>query len=407
MNRFKPVVAVQDVNNLDLFPMDHIEKLPLLYDESELREPLHRLKSKYDIALIHAHFGPSGIYGLKLKKILDIPLVTSFHGWDISALLRDNYYVRQYKDLFKEGDIFTATSKYMVQQLTDAGCPQDKIRELHVGINVSEFPFTERNQPERGRETFLTVGRLVEKKGMDDAIRAFAIVNRNYPETKLMAMGDGPLRHDLEEQVRALGLEGKITFKGACAHADVREQMQTSHIFILASKTARNGDKEGTTVVTKEALASGMPVVVTKHAGIPEVVTDGVSGFLVEEGNYQEMARKMIYLIEHPQLWRQMAWAGRRHVETEYNIVTVTNQLESLYEEAVASARKRGGIAASIVSSFRNARCAFLGERKTFLLRLKFILLSPLIVVFFLYYAIYTAYCVIFRKRLNHIKIDL
>lgn len=338
LRAYRPVVVTQDLANSGDFPFQPVEIVPGDPKDREFKKRVLGLKRSYAPAVIHAHFGPSGVYALNLKKLLGIPLITSFHGWDISGALREPHWVEAYRKLFREGDLFTGTSEYMRSQLEGAGCPPGKIRVVHVGIDPASFAFTAR--PRTGADTvrFLTVGRLVEKKGMADAIRAFAEVAGSHPLARLQIIGDGPLRPRLELLAETLGVRDAILFAGECSHDQVIAAMRDSDIFLLASRTAPDGDQEGTTMVSKEALSSGMPVVATRHAGIPEVVQDGVSGYLVPEGDVAQLAREMIRLIEHPETWTPMAGEGRRHVELNFDIGRETQKMEAVYREAVAGA---------------------------------------------------------------------
>ena len=341
LKNYRPIVVTQEVSNLGIFPYEPIELLPFIEKiNPKFIWQVLKLKKKYNPVLIHAHFGSSGVYGLLLKKILNVPLITSFHGVDISAALKDPFWQAAYQKLFKQGDFFTGTSDYMRNQIRNAGCPQDKIRVVHVGIDLDQFKFSPREIDNSKDVHFLTVGRLVEKKGMDDTIKAFAIVNESFPSTKLHIIGEGPLRKELEKLAADLKLKDKITFRGETSYMEVIEQMQTADVFVLASKTAKNGDQEGTTMVTKEALASGMPVVATSHAGIPEVICDNINGFLVSEGDYQALAMKMISILNNKIPLQIMAETGRKHIEKNFNIKMVSKEYEKLYEEAITLSPK-------------------------------------------------------------------
>ncbi len=181
----------------------------------------------------------------------------------------------------------------------------------------------------------LTVGRLVEKKGLQYSIRAVAKVLAGHPHVRYDIVGDGPLRCDLETLIRKLGVERNVTLLGARDGLDVQRRMAEAHIFMLSSVTASDGDQEGTPVSLLEAQACGLPVISSRHSGIPEIVGDGRSGHLVPEGDVDGLADRLLSLVEHPKRWAEMGRRGRRHIEEHHDIRRLNEQLVGLYEEAI------------------------------------------------------------------------
>ena len=169
---------------------------------------------------------------------------------------------------------------------------------------------------------FIGVGRMVEKKGFDDTIAAFAamIAEPNAPKAALTIIGDGPLRQQLEAQAAQLKQSGAIRFTGLLPHAEVAKTLSEAHVFVLASKTAANGDMEGIPVALMEAMAQGMPVLATIHSGTPELVEHGVSGFLNDEGDWRTLSANMRQLAETSERWAQMGAAGAAKVRAEFDL---------------------------------------------------------------------------------------
>jgi colanic acid/amylovoran biosynthesis glycosyltransferase len=125
-----------------------------------------------------------------------------------------------------------------------------------------------------------------------------------------------------------------VQLLGYQPHQCFLEELDRAHLFLAPSVTAGDGDTEGgAPTVLLEAQAAGLPVLATWHADIPEVVRDGETGFLVPERDSAALAEKLIYLAEHPELWPVLGAAGRRHMETNYNIRCETHKLENVYEE--------------------------------------------------------------------------
>jgi colanic acid/amylovoran biosynthesis glycosyltransferase len=175
------------------------------------------------------------------------------------------------------------------------------------------------------------VCRLVEKKGLADAIAACARVVNKYPKLHYTIFGDGPQREELEYVIRSLHVEQYITLAGWASQQQVVDALTNAHIFMLPSKKSSDGNEEGIPNALKEAMAMGVPVIATYHAGNSELIENGVSGFLVSEGNATEIAKKINYLIEHPEKWGAICTAARKKVEDEFEIGKTVEQLEQLF----------------------------------------------------------------------------
>ena len=133
-------------------------------------------------------------------------------------------------------------------------------------------------------------------------------------------IGDGPLREECEDLAKTLGLEGVIEFSGTLAHSELETAMQQARCFVQHSVEASSGDSEGTPVAILEAGASGLPVISTRHAGIPDIVIEGETGFLVDERDFERMAEHMILLAQDPELAQRMGEAARRRIADDFSI---------------------------------------------------------------------------------------
>jgi len=294
-----------------------------------------------DFDIIHCHFGPNGIIGAYLKEIgINGKLVTTFHGNDMSAyVLRHGMNV--YKNLFSKGDLFMPVSEYWKRKLIKMGCEEGKIIVHHMGINLERFNFFERRKPEVVK--ILSVGRLVEKKGHEYAIRALAKIINKHKNVIYQIVGDGPLKGKLESLVRDLDIENHVEFLGVVDDEELLDIYKESHIFILPSVTSSEGDQEGIPVVLMETQATGLPVISTHHSGIPEVVLDGKSGFLVTEKDVDALAKKLEHLIKHPEIWPKMGNAGRKIIEKHYDIDKLNDQLVEIYQKLVDGELTKNG----------------------------------------------------------------
>jgi colanic acid/amylovoran biosynthesis glycosyltransferase len=286
---------------------------------------------------IHCHFGPNG---LRLALLQGLGLVagavtTTFHGYDLSTYLAGRR-ASIYAPLFRAGALFLPISRFWQERLLTLGCPAERTRVLHMGVDCRDFPFRPRLPAADGRVRLATVGRLVEKKGVEQAIRAAALLRRQRPELGFAyrIAGDGPLRPHLEALVRSLGLQDCVTLLGACTGTEVTALLEDSHLYLQPSVTAGDGDMEGIPVSLMEAMAMGLPVLSTWHSGIPELVEDGAAGYLVPERDLPALAARLAALAADPTRWPAMGRVGRAAVEREFDDDRLLDRLAALLSEA-------------------------------------------------------------------------
>jgi colanic acid/amylovoran biosynthesis glycosyltransferase len=301
---------------------------------------LSSVSKHYDV--VHAHFGPVGNTFRFTRALWKTPLVVTFHGYDFCVVPRARG-TDVYHKLFRVADGVTVNCDYTRERVAGLGCPRERIHNLHVGLHPEQFPFRKRVRQSGEPVRVLSVGRLVEKKGIEYAIRAVASAREKSPNLRYDIVGDGPLRTALEKLIDELGLRQNVFLHGAKNNQFIQQQMAEAHIFMLSSVTAANGDQEGTPVSIMEAQASGLPVLSTFHSGIPEVVIDGESGFLLPERDVAALAEKLGFLIEHPEVCRKMGARGRRHVEAEYDLRKLNRDLVDIYEQTLTRFRRRDG----------------------------------------------------------------
>lgn len=291
------------------------------------------LNRKFDI--IHCHFGSFGIVGTFLKEIgISEKCVTSFHGYDVNAYPKIKG-KNIYNNLFSKGDLFTVNTNFTGQRVLELGCEEKKITILPMGFKVEKFRFSEKKIKHGEIIKIITVGRLVEKKGHGYVIKAVVKIAKKYKNIQYIIAGDGPLRKNLEDLASELKIKNHIRFLGAVEQDEVLKLYQQAHIFILPSVTASNGDREGQALVLQEAQAFGLPVISTFHNGIPEGILDGKSGFLVPERDIDALAKKLEFLIEHPEIWPKMGKYGRKFVEEKYDSKKLNQRLVELYQKLI------------------------------------------------------------------------
>ncbi len=289
--------------------------------------------------LVHAHFGVEAVYGMELAARLDVPLVTTFHGFDATlkraGLLKSRkptwiQYLRKRADLNRRGDLFIGVSKFVVARLGELGVPVDRTQLHYIGVDTNAFESQAVNSDSE-RLVILHVARLVEKKGTAYLLEAFAKIAAQHPRAELVVIGTGPLGGSLEQRAAKLGIGARIRWLGAQPHAAVREWLRRAAVLCLPSCTAANGDAEGLGLVLLEAAASGVPVVATRHGGIPEAVEDGSTGYLVPERDASALGAALDALLAGDSLRARMGREARRLVRERFDLRRQTDHLEHLY----------------------------------------------------------------------------
>lgn len=293
---------------------------------------LGTVAKRYDV--LHAHFGPVGNSYRFAKALWRAPLVVGFHGYDFSSVIKKSGEA-VYRQLFEAADAVTVNSEFMGGKLRELGCPAAKLHKLLYGIDLSRFSGKAFVRTEGEPVRILTIGRLVEKKGLEYSLRAFAQVRQAHPEMRYDIVGDGPLRGMLQGLIEKLGQHDAVILHGAKEGETVRAVLAKADVFMLASVTAADGDQEGTPVSLLEAQASGIPVLATKHSGIPEIVRDGEGGFLVAERNVDQLAEQLRYLVEHPEARARAGEAGCAFVAKNFEQAKCVGQLVNVYQQVL------------------------------------------------------------------------
>lgn len=287
--------------------------------------------------VLHCHFGTNGLLGAELvdSKVIRAPLVVSFHGYDVHAVPRKKG-PEVYAPLFNSATIITANTNFTASKLRELGCPSLNIRVVPMGFFTDTFEFG-RDSLERYKGTFraLTVARLVEKKGIEYALEAVAILGQRGLDIRYDIVGDGDLRGRLEARAKELGILDYVRFWGRQTAEEVASHMRAANLFLLPSVTASNGDMEGQALVLQEAQACGLPVVSTRHNGIPEGVHEDVTGVLVPERNSHALARVIEDLAGQPERLAEMSRAAVDFVRSKYDQRELTREWERIYRETV------------------------------------------------------------------------
>jgi len=283
--------------------------------------------------VVHCHYGDVGLRYRVAARLWKAPLVVSFYGYDCSSYPRAKGH-GVFEPLFAEADAVTSLSAHMDASLRALGCPAALLHRVPLAVDAAAFQPGARRPMHAGESVrILTVARLTEKKGIEFALRALALVHDEFPAVHYDVIGEGPLHDELETLTGTLGLGASVRFLGARTGEYVRAAFGEADLFLLPSVTAASGDQEGTPTAVLEAAFCGLPVLSTTHAGIPELVRDGESGLLVPERDPEALADALRRLLGAPARWATMGDAGRRHAERNHTISAVAARLEQLYAE--------------------------------------------------------------------------
>lgn len=273
------------------------------------------------IDLIFAEYGPTACAIYKVAKELEIPLIVHFHGYDVyhKPTLDKNKKIYQKLVPMIFGAI--AVSKEMRDDLIAWGIDSKKIVYSPCGCKL-DFAL---DRPQEKRQGFLAVGGLVPKKSPLELLMAFHIAVAKGCKYNLTMIGDGPLMQSCLDFIQENSLEGRVKMLGNLDHNAVLLEMRRNAIFVQHSVTSEDGNREGTPVAILEAQAMYMPVVSTKHAGIKDVVKEGVTGYLVDEHDTDSMAEWMLYLESNENVQIKMGseahewildnWTSKHHLE--------------------------------------------------------------------------------------------
>jgi glycosyltransferase involved in cell wall biosynthesis len=287
--------------------------------------------------LVHAHFGVDGTRVMRLARRLRLPLLVTLHDYDITTSDADllklapycERYIARRPRLMQSATAFLAVSEFIKRKAIERGFPAHKILVHYIGIDTTRFtPRLDRTGTE---PLVLFVGRLVQKKGCADLIRAMQRVQSAQPDAKLVIIGDGPLRAELEAQAAAT--LRNYQFLGAQPSDQVRSWYERARLFCAPSVTADSGETEGLPITVLEAQAMGLPVVSTIHSGIPEAISNDVTGLLVAEHDSGALGDALTALLADPERATRLGTAARASVLSRFDMSTQIGLLESVYDQ--------------------------------------------------------------------------
>ena len=315
-----------------------LETVLRLDNDAFLKSSIRSYLQAKNVRLVLAEFGPVGCQMLPITMDLGIPLIVQFHGYDVFHRQALAQYSPQYPDLLRNAACVIGVSQTMLDRLEELGAPREKLVHLPAFVNLELFPYSDHSSLP---PLFLAVGRFAETKSPHLTLLAFHRVSQVLPEATLTMVGKGGGGELFEACLiltRAMGLQDRVEFKGVMSHEEVAAEMRRARVFVQHSVTTpENGDKEGKPVAVMEAMASGLPVVATRHSGISELIEDEVTGLLVAEYDIAAMADAMVRLAKDDDLVRQMGERASGFIHTHPLISPHVDMIENIIDRAIVT----------------------------------------------------------------------
>ncbi|PYK66692.1 MAG: colanic acid biosynthesis glycosyltransferase WcaL [Verrucomicrobia bacterium] len=354
LRRVRPVVLAQKRENEERFPFQDIRvvKKPAwhflrrIWFKQIIDRPwqiiadevcdIERALTESNAQLLHIYFGHVAVLLRPLIRHWPKRTIVSFHGADVLVDMQKPAYRRATEEMLSLVRRVLVRSESLRQPVIDLGCAPEKIEIQRTGIPLADFPLRERHAPENGQWRLLQAGRLIEKKGLETALRAFGKFQREFPASRLTIAGEGPQRERLQSLARDLEIASAVDFPGFVSQEELRQLLYSSHLFLHPSETGRDGNQEGVPNSMLEAMATGLPVFATRHGGIPEAVGHNISGILVEERDYESLGDALIDCAKDSARLLAMGRVAFESVTRNFNQTEQTRRLEEIYLQEIA-----------------------------------------------------------------------
>lgn len=295
-------------------------------------ETLYTIKliKKEKIQILHSHWIiPNGFVGTISKCMFGLPHITTAHAGDVFTIERVKPLHIFGSFVLKNADIITANSNYTKNSILSINKSiENRLIILPMGIDIERFAGKSKNVSDKPsiQRNILSIGRLVEKKGVKYLIMAMEEIIKMYPDARLLIGGDGPEKENLVTLCRMLKLDENVKFLGYIPEDRMPQVYASADIFVLPSIVTRHGDTEGLGVVLLEAIASGIPVIGSDIGGIPDIIEDGKTGLLVEPKSADDLAKKIIFLFSNKTFSDNLTKNARDLLNVKYSWDIVTIQ---------------------------------------------------------------------------------
>ena len=268
---------------------------------------VQRFLRRHGVAVFLGEYLDASLVWLEVARRAGLRFYAHAHGYDVSQKLREDRWRAEYLR-YNESDGVITMSEHSRHRLVELGVAPDKIHVIPYGVDVRDEP---RRAAHSRTVRCVSVGRLVAKKGPLLTLRAFAAAFARSPHLRLEYVGGGELLDEARAFVDSAALGHAVSLRGPLRHHDVLELLLSADVFVQHSLIdVATGDEEGLPVAILEAMAAALPVVATRHSGIPEAVIDSTTGFLVDEGDWLTMADRLVQLADDRDLRERMGHAG-------------------------------------------------------------------------------------------------
>jgi glycosyltransferase involved in cell wall biosynthesis len=297
---------------------------------------------KFDV--IHAHWVlPNAPAAALVARLRGLPLVVSLHGSDVFMAEKNAAFSAAARWCFRRAGWIPACSDELLNRALALGADESKTELIPYGADAKAFHVhpEEAERVRRGLRLkpddvlLLAVGRLVYKKGFEFLVAAMPEILRVAPNARLVLVGYGDLRDELEQQARELGLNGQVTFAGRVPRAEIPTYFAASDVVVVPSVRDAAGNVDGLPNVVLEGMAAGKPIVASNLAGFPDVIREGREGLLVPEKNPTALADAIVQLAHDPALRQQLGAAGRAQVHAKLNWENVALKFVDVYQRVL------------------------------------------------------------------------
>jgi colanic acid/amylovoran biosynthesis glycosyltransferase len=357
-------VACDLLENIDQFPYPRVyarTDLSLwqrVIDRGARATRFHSLRHLALVAarsgarVLHSHFGNEAWRSSTIARGLGLPHVVTFYGYDLSRLPRAALWRARYRDLFRDMDLALCEGPYMRERLIDLGCPPERARVHHLGVDLKGLKFQPRETNASRRLEVLIAGAFREKKGIPDALLALGLLARRRSEldlavTVIGGAGSAPSQRDeaakIQQALRDSGLGARVRLLGYQPYSTMLEAARRADVFLSPSVVARDGDSEGGAPVSIiEMAALGVPVVSTEHCDIPNVLTGRARQFLAPEHDIEALTSRLERLLDARQDWPALTAETRRDIEQRFDSRIQAERLALHYAELAGLPRRQG-----------------------------------------------------------------
>ena len=315
----------------------HLAKLQLPFLVMAEYLAIKKILKKEKVDVIHAHWiVPQGYLAALIKRKYNIPYIVSAHAGDVFPL-KSRFLRRFGKIALENCDYCTVNSRATGESVKKVSNIKN-ISVIPMGVDLSNFSPKRKSEKiikkfDIQKEFLLFVGRLAEKKGLKYLLLAMPAVIKKFPQAKLMIIGSGPSKSELEDLAKKLKITNNIIFTGKIRNDMLSKYYASADLFVGPSIITKSGDTEGLGIVFLEALASGTTVIGSNVGGIPDIIKDGKTGLLVEQKNWKELASKIIMLLENKKLRGSLIKEGQKHIKKNYEWSILAEKFDKILEK--------------------------------------------------------------------------